>query len=120
MATYVIVNQDNEIYEEIDPIQGTFSRKKFRLKKNATAELASLIDEGMLDESKSWTVDDYSKVKDRIQQKALESRKSKGHVVDLSEYFGEIQSEEADEIESKLKFISAFQSGDYGSGTWNF
>ena len=118
MATYVIVNKDNEIYEEIDPIQGTFSRKKFRLKKTATAELASLIEEGMLDESKSWTVDDYSKVKDRIQQKALEGKSSKSGVVDFSECFGEIQSEKADEIESKLKFISAFQSGDYG--TWSF
>ena len=120
MATYVIVNKDNEIYEEIDPIQGTFSRKKFRLKKNGTAELANLIDEGMLDESKSWTVEDYSKVKARIQQKALEGESSKGHVTDLSKVLSEIDSEELDELESKFKFLSAYQSGDYGSGSWSF
>lgn len=117
MATYVIVNKDNEIYEEIDPIQGTFSRKKFRLKKNGTAELANLIDEGMLDESKSWTVEDYSKVRARIQQKALEGKSSKGSVTDLSEI---LDTEELDELESKFKFISSFQSGDYGSGSWSF
>lgn len=85
MATYVIVNKDDEIYEAIDPIQGTFSQMKFRTKKNATAELNSMLDEGMLDEEQQWTVDDLSKVKDRRQQKITAS----GRLTDLSEMFGE-------------------------------
>lgn len=105
MATYVIVNKEDEIYEAIDPIYGTFSQMKFRSKKSATAELNSMLDEGMLDEEQQWTVDDLSKVKDRRQQKVT----ARGSLTDLSEMFGsgeyttEIDEEDAKSLKRLFK-----------------
>ena len=117
MANYVIVNKDNEIYEAIDPIEGYFSQKKFRTKKNATAELSILLDEGMLDEEQQWTVDDLSKVKDRRQQKVTAS----GRLTDLSEMFGTQTYEyEVDEEDTKQlkKLFKEYIEGNHE--TWNF
>ena len=80
---YVIVNKDNEIYEAIDPIYGTFSRLKFTAKKKAVSELNSLLDEGMLDEAKEWTVENYATWKERLAASRVSDGNSK--LTDLAE-----------------------------------
>lgn len=85
---YVIVNKDNEIYEAIDPIYGTFSRLKFTAKKKAVSELNSLLDEGMLDEAKEWTVENYATWKERLAVSRVSDGNSK--LTDLSEVIADV------------------------------